>query len=68
MMDKELWTTRDASEAWGLSEIRVRELCQRGRVKGALKTIQGANVVWCFPPQPAPEKRSAGRPAQKRSE
>ena len=56
------WTVSDAAEAWGVSDIRVREYCQGGRVNGAFKVIQGANVVWYFPQQSTPDKRPAGRP------
>lgn len=55
------WTTADAAAAWEMSEIRVRQLCQAGRVRGAAKEIDGANVVWRFPAQGAPEKIKPGK-------
>jgi hypothetical protein len=59
------WTTADAAKAWGITEIRVRQFCQAGRVKMASKSIDGANVVWRFPPQDRPEKIKPGKKGQK---
>lgn len=40
------WTTVEAAEHWGLTPVRVRQLCQAGRIPGAQKVGRD----WIIPP------------------
>jgi len=42
----EFKTTKQAAEEWGISPRRVAILCEKGRIKGAVK----AGKTWLLPP------------------
>jgi DNA-binding transcriptional regulator LsrR (DeoR family) len=45
------WTTKQAAEAWGVSERRVRQLCAAGRVRGAILIGIENRGTWYVPKQ-----------------
>jgi hypothetical protein len=56
------WSTRQAAEAWSVSERRVRQLCAAGRVRGAVLIGQLNRGTWIVPvnaPKPETERASA---------
>lgn len=38
-------TLKDASEKWGVSELRIQKLCEEGRIDGVVRSSK----VWAIP-------------------